>query len=481
MKIAERISDEQLQGNILLELGLHFNRQKQLRKSIFYQKKAEKLCRAANDTTCIASALRNHGRVYLKLNKVDSAEIFLVKSYELKKEMQDSVGLPYTLNDLSEIAMLRGDFTTSIDYLKQSSAIRAAINDSTGLAININNIGEVYLEQKNYTKAIEFFEKSLKVSRPLKFVDLQRHTLSQISAAAKALDNYSIAYQYLKESNALDDSLYSVEKAKALTEMATKYETEQKEQIIKQQKADLRIQRLIGFSVLSLLLLIGLMVYYRVYQRRKYERKIQQLQIQQKVQTERARISKDLHDSVGANLTKIITDLDLLSLQLDMNQTEKSTQRVESTRSFTQSTIRLLRDTIWAINKDAFSVAEFANKAEAFLSYYLEQNINWSVQRDIQTEKQLTPTQVLNLLRILQEATQNMLKYSKATQFTVSIEQGDNFKLIIADNGIGMAETTAQSDDNYGLYNMRKRAEDIGADISISSELEQGVTIRVEI
>ena len=67
----------------------------------------------------------------------------------------------------------------------------------------------------------------------------------------------------------LNDSLYSVEQSKALAEMATKYETEKKEQIIKQQKADLRIQRLIGFSVLSVLLLIGLVVYYRIYQRRK--------------------------------------------------------------------------------------------------------------------------------------------------------------------------------------------------------------------
>ena len=112
-----------------------------------------------------------------------------------------------------------------------------------------------------------------------------------------------------------------------------------------------------------------------------------------------------MHDNVGANLTRIITDLDLLSLQLEMNQTEKSANRVENTRNFTQSTIRLLRDTIWAMNKDEFSVSEFADKTEAFLGYYLEDNINWSVNRNIKTEQQNSPpTQVLNLLRILQEA-----------------------------------------------------------------------------
>ncbi|MFK7949803.1 MAG: tetratricopeptide repeat protein [Saprospiraceae bacterium] len=481
LNIAESIDDKGLQGNILLELGAHFNRQKELRKAMNYQIKAEKLCRQVNDRLCVASALRNYGRLYLKLNEVDSAEVFLVQSYELKKEINDSVGLPYALNDLSEIAMLRNDFEASIDYLKQSSVIREAIKDSTGLAININNIGEVYLEQRNFVKAIEFFEKSLKVSRPLKFIDLQRHTLSQIGIASQALNDYKTAYQYLQESNVLNDSLYSVEKTKALTEMSTKYETEKKEQIIEKQKADLRIQRLIGFSVLSILLLIGLTIYYRIYQRRKYEHQIQQLQIQQKIQKERERISRDLHDNVGANLTKIITDLDLLSLQLEMNQTDKSSQRIENTRNFTQSTIRVLRDTIWAMNKDAFSVSEFADKTEAFLGYYLEDNMEWIVNRDIKIENQLTPTQVLNLLRIIQEATQNMLKYAKASRFIIDISNDENFVLSIKDNGIGFDENTISTDDNYGLYNMKKRAEDIGATIKIDAKIEKGVAIEVTI
>lgn len=479
LNIAESIDNKGLQGKILLEIGMHANRQKDLQNSIKYTKQAEKLCRQAKNMTCVASALRSQGRTFLKLEKVDSAELFFVQSYELKKEMNDSVGLPYALNDLSEIAMLRNDFVMAIDYLKQSSAIREAINDSTGLAININNIGEVLLEERRFAEAIEYFEKSLKVSRPLKFVDLQRHTLSQIGIASQALNDYKTAYQYLQESNVLNDSLYSVEKAKALTEMATKYETEKKEQIIEQQRADLRIQRLIGFSVLSVLLLIGLVVYYRIYQRRKYERQIQQLQIQQKIQKERERISRDLHDNVGANLTKIITDLDLLSLQLEMNQTEKSPQRVENTRNFTQSTIRLLRDTIWAMNKDEFSVSEFADKTEAFLGYYLEDNIKWSIHRNIKTEQQLSPTQVLNLLRIIQEATQNMLKYSKASEFNISIKNDANFILKIADNGVGMSKTATKSDDNYGLYNMRKRAADIDAKILIDSEINKGVAIEV--
>lgn len=235
----------------------------------------------------------------------------------------------------------------------------------------------------------------------------------------------------------------------------------------------------VGFRalILSLLLLLtGGLVY--AINRRRYLRTIRQLQIQQHIQEERERISKDLHDNVGAHLTRIITDLDLLSLQLDKKTAADSQTRIEQTRGFTQSTMQLLRDTIWAINKDKFELHEFADKVEAFLRHYLGHDMDWSVERDIQQPGKLGPTAVLNLLRIIQEATQNMLKHAKATTFKVSISAaGNRLVLSIVDNGIGLSDEVQQADDHYGLFNMRQRAGDIGADYQFKSSAGKGVTI----
>ncbi len=239
----------------------------------------------------------------------------------------------------------------------------------------------------------------------------------------------------------------------------------------------------VGFRVLLLVLLLlltGGLVY--AINRRKYLRTIRQLQIQQHIQQERERISKDLHDNVGAHLTRIITDLDLLSLQLDTKPADASQTRIEQTRGFTQSTMQLLRDTIWAINKDKFELNEFADKVEAFLRHYLGEDMNWSVERDIQQPGKLGPTAVLNLLRIIQEATQNMLKHAKATTYRISITATDNrLVLAIADNGIGLPDEVQQADDHYGLFNMRQRAGDIGADYQLISSAGNGVTIQIQL
>lgn len=236
-----------------------------------------------------------------------------------------------------------------------------------------------------------------------------------------------------------------------------------------------------GFRILAAIFaisLIGITIF--IYNRHKYRRRIQELQTQQKLQKERERISRDLHDHVGAHLTRIITDLDVLSFQMDNLPFRASLDKIEDTRSFTHSTIELLRDTIWAINKDSYSVAELTEKAEAFLKKYLADIIYWQLDCKIIRERNLSPNQVLNLLRIVQEATQNMLKHAMATEFKIYIESADLLIIRIADNGKGLSEIVDQK-EHYGINNMQHRTQDIGGSFSIHSSPGQGLAITIEV
>ena len=227
---------------------------------------------------------------------------------------------------------------------------------------------------------------------------------------------------------------------------------------------------------LMIFILLGLLVY--LINRRRYLRKIRSLEIQQKLHGERERISRDLHDNVGAHLTKIITDLDILSLQLEMKPAEVNQEQIEVTRGFTQNTVRLLRDTIWAIDQDEFSVEELADKVENYLDQYLGDYINWKVSRHIQGTRQLSPVEVMNLLRIIQEATQNMLKYAKASFFEIVIKYKDYLEIEISDDGIGFKDKGEQK-ERYGLKNMKNRAEEISAKFQVHSTPGKGTIILV--
>jgi signal transduction histidine kinase len=149
------------------------------------------------------------------------------------------------------------------------------------------------------------------------------------------------------------------------------------------------------------------------------------------------------------------------------------------TRNYTSETIRLLRDTIWAIDKDDYSIEQFAEKIEAFLEQYLADYLPWTFKKDLSFKRSLSSREALNLLRILQEATQNMLKYSQANNFQVKLYGREALNLEIKDDGLGFQDLGLET-ESYGLKNMKARATEIGAEYEIDSTNGVKIIVRLE-
>ncbi len=481
LRLAEELGDEGLQGQILLELGMGANRQGELSTSIAYNRRAIALCASAGNADCQAAASRNLGRTYLKTDLRDSAVYFLTTSLDLRREMRDTLGMSYGLNDLSQLAAEDGRFNEAVNYLQESSSYRRAAGDSSGLAININNLGELYLMNDDLPAARRELEKSLAISTRVRYTALQQHTLGLLADIYEQQNDYAAAYANLQTSAALRDSLYGVEKARSISDLQVAYDTESKERTIEAQAAELRAQRLLGLVILLGLALLGAVIYYRVYQRRRYEQRIAELTLREKLNAERERISRDLHDSVGANLTRIVTDLDLLSLKGE-HLSDAVAHQVADTRHFTRGTIGLLRDTIWALHKDEYHAGELASKMRDYLRSYLGDRLEWRVDTDITQDRGLSSEQVLNLLRILQEAAQNTLKHAEAERFVVTVTSTpDSVTVTFEDDGQGLnaSANDEATGGHYGLKSMRRRATIIGGNLTTDTPAGGGVRHRV--
>ncbi|MNT85672.1 Sensor protein VraS [compost metagenome] len=87
-----------------------------------------------------------------------------------------------------------------------------------------------------------------------------------------------------------------------------------------------------------------------------------------------------------------------------------------------------------------------------------------------------TGIQGLNIFRIIQEATNNALKYAAAQNVQVVISKTNNeIHFSIKDNGKGFAEQ--QVEPGNGLINMRKRALELGGSLSIESAAGNGTLV----
>ena len=230
---------------------------------------------------------------------------------------------------------------------------------------------------------------------------------------------------------------------------------------------------------MAILVITALVVIINQYNTRKYKRKLAELQSEHKIQLERERISRDLHDSIGAYANAILYKTDLLQQEtLNVHRDEL----MKDLRFASKDIITSLRETIWALQKEEYSTEEclmrIRNFIQPFNRYY--PHIHFSVTGTADALKKLNNNKSLNLVRIVQEAVTNAIKHANATHIYVSSEMlKDDWKIVVTDDGTGFPVSEMEKNGGNGLGNMKQRAKDAGFDIMIDSGGTAGTSITI--
>ena len=206
-------------------------------------------------------------------------------------------------------------------------------------------------------------------------------------------------------------------------------------------------------------------------------KEIRRLEQQQQVYSERERLSRDLHDSIGSQLSIILKHLE----QVEPQELGQSPIRLSAARESALLTMKQLRETIWALKKERITVSAMADRFESLVSRNLQgTGIRLKTDKRISADHEVEPILMLNLLRILQESVNNILKYSEADEVRLAIRSlPRQLSLTISDNGVGFVVPENAEKESYGLSNIRKRAEQIGAQAEIDSESGKGTRIHI--
>ncbi|HMC87458.1 MAG TPA: histidine kinase, partial [Chitinophagaceae bacterium] len=217
------------------------------------------------------------------------------------------------------------------------------------------------------------------------------------------------------------------------------------------------------------------------YNRRKYFKRLKAMQSQNEIQVERERISKELHDNIGTQLTYISSNLDWILDAPAAVSAENEKDRLLALNKIAKEVISDLRETIWAIKKESVHLDDLADRLKLYIrtQIALYPLMDFNVNENIHSNICFSPTDALNIFRICQEAIANILKHANATTMKLSIHSaGDknNFSLIIEDNGKGFLPAEPVN-EHYGLENMHSRAKEMGASLSVISGINQGTKV----
>ncbi len=482
-------------GSTYASIGYQMKR-RNLPKSFEYMRQGISILKTTDDETALSASYNNIGVLHQMNEDLDSALHYFYLGFYIVEAKKDSLGIPYSLNNIGQAFFAKGEYSKALSYYERSFKIREIKNDINGLAENYGFIGAVYFAQNQVEKAIESYLASMKISEEINYTYLCQVNSDQLANAYEKIGDYKQALFYRNKNQILKDKILNEQSNKVIAELEVQFDTERKEKelaiktanvIQEKEKVRRRTSILIGVLItVAFLLFIAILIYRQLKTKQQHLLKENQLkdliaekETKNKVYKERMRISRDLHDNIGSQLTFLISSMDNMK---HISNEDKLKFKLSDLSSFARLTISQLRDTIWAMNKDKLSVEDMQIRILSFLEIAKEstKDIDFNFDNSVHhTDFEFTPAEGINLFRILQESVNNAIKYASPTRIEISMKEvQDSILFTVKDNGVGFeAESIKQG---FGLRNMKARSEEINAIYVLKSELGVGTCVTVE-
>lgn len=223
-------------------------------------------------------------------------------------------------------------------------------------------------------------------------------------------------------------------------------------------------------------ILLFIIIIFSVYALYRY--RVNQLR---KLYAVRSKISQDLHDEVASTLSGVKLYSELAKQQNLQNQRSKLIESLDIISSNASAMKAELSDIVWAVNPANDTLKKLLDKLNLYareLTHAAGMTFRLSAE-DILPEEKLNMQHRRNIYLICREAINNAVKYSEASVVELKVfQQHRQLHFVISDNGRGMSAHVDH--EGNGLMNMKRRAEEIGAALSIESASGAGTVVRLQ-
>ena len=425
------------------------------------------------------------GVLYIEDENIDSAEKYSFKAIEIMLNEKDYAGLSQTYSTLAELHLNTDRNIQTIEEMILNAEKYAGLSNNKGMMAfayskqyNYN-----FFLKKDYKEALKFITQAEKL-----YVETgnREAILNAFRGKAECLIMMgdTLARTYMLKWFDFKDSVLQAEKSANIAKYETIYETEKKETQNKELKRknelnELKIQaknRVLIIVIIVFLFFVLLILF--LYNKSRLNKKHNEILLLQKLQNDKERIARDLHDNVGGQLSYIIYSLD----GINEEEAEKRKEVIQSLNESVRSVIGSLRETIWAISDANVPVQDFSDKLKVFVRRLFKHKktvIHFS--EDIKYPLELNALLGLNVYRICQEILTNSFKHANASDVKVQIVcLNEKLKITISDNGKGF-EITEKNREKMGLTNIRNRAAEFGISLIMKSAEDKGTEYMLEV
>ncbi len=447
------------------------------------------------------------GEVYKKKLDYEKAIDYVDQGLKASIELED-VGME--LNNRLLIAQLFSNLGNVENVLEQGEYI---IKKEEDLGLNQVSaevfylLGSTLILDDQTRAAKDYLKKSIMKNADIN--DLAYQSNSLLAKTYHRLDSTDLAFKHMTVANEITTQLYNQEKYALANVSAVKYQSFEKERVIRELREDNELtvfklnQRTRVILIISIIALLSALAIYNYFRSQRHRFKIERLLgkqkeeiAQQKInelensmkienlqsmvlgqEAERTRIAQDLHDSLGGSLSTLKLQYD--ALQLDHNELTED-------KSYNKL-MNMIDDACTEVRDIARNLKPIALE-KLGLTAALKDLINRYSIRDVmeislhthQIDGVLSKEAKLHVYRIIQELLNNAIKHAEASEIHVQLNKIEETLLImVEDNGNGFDHQNAKQ--GLGLGNLQSRVNVLRGEMEIDSSPDKGTSVTVHI
>ena len=377
-----------------------------------------------------------------------------------------------------------GEKSKAEEWRKKCVALMPEIQSIMAKLVYYQAECSICLKNNDPKGAIKWFEAILNTEGIENLPFIQYDCYNNLHIAYSELGDYEDAYTTLLKSNEVRDSLWQREKEENLRDLTIKYETQETKLALTESEKK-RSEALMWVFISLAILLAFIIVFILVLNKNRRERLKKEAEFanlradigkqltQQYIEgleSERARMSKELHDGVCNDL-----------LAIEMNIKNGTPQ--ENTTQL----IKLCRDSVRRISHELlppeFNYANVEEVVKYFIAkqqeaYKGKVNIEFTSSVENAQWSEIPDYMALDIYRIIQEAVGNSLKHSGASTIEVSMHlSGNHLEVGIKDDG----KYKFNSNKGIGLESIQKRAKSLNGKLDLKTKEGEGTALKLNL
>jgi|GEM_PF-2136473 len=476
--------------NTILNIGLVFETLKSHNQALKYYQEGLGIAVKNRYTKTIVDANNNIGNVYFNTKNFKKAYQYYYNNLGPSQKLNDPVAYAIALGNVANVLTDLKDksaekyYQLAFEQYKISGNLEGLISNYINYARFLGESGQLKLADNYLQKAMILADKNN--------MAVHKQAIYESMAEIKKREkDFEHAYALQDSALRLKETILNPSTNKEIAKLTIQYQTERKEKEIAKNKAVIAQNKLdmqkrdnqLYIAVIALLLLSSIGLYVVSATKSKQKRLIQQhdfniklagAEARNKLQEERLRISRELHDNIGSQLTFINAAMQ------NMDGDRADPDAIAHTQLVTQNTIADLRRTVWLINQEEVDLDEFVIKLRDYVKPLQYNNPQFKIVVEYGGNCTLQSFIATHLFRIIQEGLNNAVKYAQASLMNVTIAYSGNMLSVeIKDNGKGFDPKVVT--EGYGLKNINARSHELNGQCTISSSASIGTTININV